>query len=107
MVSKEKNSQKLSESDEEYIYSRPSSEQGELFRAQDIWEQWFPELPLPVASQLNEWLQKMREQNWDGEQMDALFEQALKATKERDPRDIVGWLVKGFREGYIIDPSVL
>ena len=67
---------------------------------------WFPEISLPKAPTLNEWLQKIRDQDWDGEQLDALFDHALKTTKERDPKDIMGWLIKGFREGYIIEPDI-
>jgi len=106
LEAKEPKPQKLSEIDTDYIYSRPTFEQGEIFDAQFAWERWFPDLPLPKAPKLNEWLEGIRRQDRKGSELVALFEHALKTTREKEPRDVVGWLTAGFREGYLIDPGI-
>ena len=107
LVLKDQNSRKATEENQDYIYSQPSAHQWEIFEAMDLWEKWYPNLPLPKASRLNEWLEGIRKHDWGGSDLVTLLEAALKNTKERNPKDVIGWLTKGFREGYIIDPEAL
>jgi hypothetical protein len=104
LVETPKNQNQLGE--EDYIYSRPNLEQGEIFDAQFAWERWFPDRPLPKAAKLNEWLEEIRRRERKGGELLELFEHALKSTREREPRDVVGWLTAGFREGYLIDEGI-
>ena len=92
--------------DLDYIYSQSTFEQGEIFDAQSAWERWFPESPLPKAIKLDELLQGIRQRNRKGSELLQLFEHALKLTREKEPRDVLGWLTAGFREGYLIDEGI-
>lgn len=105
MVLKDTKQEKLKELDEEYIYSRSDQHQTEIFDAIFKWEEWFPDLPLPKAAKLDEWLQEIRSKDsyWKGQELINLFENALRNTRDRKPRDVMGWLTKGFREGYILE----
>ena len=74
----------------------------------DAWERVFPDMSLPLASRLDEWLQGIRDRDsyWKGADLIALFEHALQTTREREPRDVIGWLTAGFREGDLVDPGI-
>jgi hypothetical protein len=108
LVGKAPLTEKLSKPDEAYIYSRPVPEQQEILDAMYAWEQRFPEIPLPTAAKLNEWLQGIRDRDsyWKGTDLIRLFDPALQTTQERKPKDVIGWLTAGFREGYVIDSEI-
>lgn len=92
--------------DQDYIYSRPTLEQGEIFDAQFAWERCFHDQSLPKAAKLNEWLETIRQRDRKGSELLAVFESALQRTREKEPRDVQGWLTAGFREGYLIDEAI-
>ncbi|NKB71918.1 MAG: hypothetical protein GKR89_32990 [Candidatus Latescibacteria bacterium] len=96
------------ESDQDYIYSRPNDEQGDIFKAQDTWEQWFTadELELPRAAQINEWLQTIRDTGLVGDALDEAFGAALRYSKQQEPRDMMGYLIAGFRKGYLVKAAL-
>ena len=108
LVLKDPNPETVKNIDQEYVYTRSTQQQTEIFEAMDAWERVFPDQPLPLAAKLDEWLQGIRERDsyWKGADLVALFEHALQTTREREPRDVIGWLTAGFREGYLVDPGI-
>ena len=101
--------EKISDLDQAYIYSLHPDHQWELLEAMCRWEKVFPEQTLPKASQLGEWLQRIRDRDdyFKGDDLLKLLEHALQSTRERQPDDVIGWLNAGFRKGYAIQPKVL
>ena len=108
LVLKDPNPETVKSIDQEYVYTRSTQQQTEIFEAMNAWERVFPDQSLPLAAKLDEWLQGIRERDsyWKGADLIALFEHALKTTREREPRDVIGWLTAGFREGYLVDPGI-
>jgi len=115
LVSKDsKKEERLSELEREYIYNQSEQHQTEIFDAIDRWEKCFPkvdfpDLERPKASKLDEWLFTIRDKDsdWKGDDVVDHFGDALEIAKkehrkeEKPVKDVIGWLIAGFRQGYI------
>ena len=108
LVLTEIESQKVTDEEHEYIHKLPSEFQSQIYEAMDLWEANFPELPLPKATRLNEWLQGIRESEGSSmaEGVLGIFGKTLRDTREKDPRDVVGWLTAGFKKGYLVEMAL-
>ena len=83
---------------ESYLKSLPKKKVGEIYRAQDAWDEILGPDTRPSASKLNEMLQCMR--GWyRGETLDTKFRWCLSDTKKKRPRDAVAWLISALKHG--------
>ena len=84
--------------EESYLKSLPKKKVGEIYRAQDAWEEILGPDTRPPAAKLNEMLQYMR--GWyRGETLDTKFRWCLSDTKKKRPRDAVAWLISALKHG--------
>ena len=84
--------------EESYLKSLPKKKVGEIYRAQDAWDEILGPDTRPSASKLNEMLQCMR--GWyRGETLDTKFRWCLADTKKKRPRDAVAWLISALKHG--------
>ena len=84
--------------EESYLKSLPKKKVGEIYRAQDAWDEILGPDTRPSASKLNEMLQCMR--GWyRGETLDTKFRWCLADTKKKQPRDAVAWLISALKHG--------
>ena len=71
---------------------------GEIYRAQDAWDEILGPDTRPTAAKLNQMLQYMR--GWyRGENLDVKFRWCLADTKKKRPRDAVAWLISALKHG--------
>ena len=71
---------------------------GEIYRAQDAWNEILGADTRPAAAKLNQMLQYMR--GWyRGENLDVKFRWCLSDTKKKRPRDAVAWLISALKHG--------
>ena len=83
---------------ESYLKSLPKKKVGEIYRAQDAWDEILGPDTRPSAPKLNEMLQYMR--GWyRGETLDTKFRWCLSDTKKKRPRDAVAWLISALKHG--------
>ena len=88
----------LSEIEHAYIYSRPASEQSDIFDAQDAWDEILGRESRPAASKLNEILDLLRELDYRGAILIERFRGCLEKTKPR-AKDPVAWLISALKKG--------
>lgn len=81
-----------------YLKSLPKKKVGEIYRAQDAWDEILGPDTQPTAAKLNQMLQYMR--GWyRGENLDTKFRWCLADTKKKRPRDAVAWLISALKHG--------
>ena len=84
--------------EESYLKSLPGKKVGEIYRAQDAWDEILSPNTRPPAAKLNQMLQYMR--GWyRGENLDVKFRWCLEDTKKKRPRDAVAWLISALKHG--------
>ena len=84
--------------EESYLKSLPGKKVGEIYRAQDAWDEILGPDTRPTAAKLNQMLQYMR--GWyRGENLDVKFRWCLADTKKKRPRDAVAWLISALKHG--------
>ena len=84
--------------EESYLKSLPGKKVGEIYRAQDAWDEILGPDTQPAAAKLNQMLQYMR--GWyRGENLDVKFRWCLADTKKKRPRDAVAWLISALKHG--------
>ena len=84
--------------EESYLKSLPDKKVGEIYRAQDAWDEILGPDTRPTAAKLNQMLQYMR--GWyRGENLDVKFRWCLADTKKKRPRDAVAWLISALKHG--------
>ena len=84
--------------EESYLKSLPKKKVGEIYRAEDAWDEILGPDTRPSASKLNEMLQYMR--GWyRGETLDTKFRWCLSDTQKKRPRDAVAWLISALKHG--------
>ena len=84
--------------EEAYLKSLPSKKVGEIYRAQDAWDEILGPDTRPTAAKLDQMLQYMR--GWyRGENLDVKFRWCLADTKKKRPRDTVAWLISALKHG--------
>ena len=84
--------------EESYLRSLSGKKVGEIYRAQDAWDEILGPDTRPTAAKLNEMLQYMR--GWyRGETLDTKFRWCLSDTKKKRPRDAVAWLISALKHG--------
>ena len=84
--------------EESYLRSLPSKKVGEIYRAQDAWDEILGPNTRPTAAKLNQMLDYMR--GWyRGENLDVKFRWCLSDTKKKRPRDAVAWLISALKHG--------
>ena len=84
--------------EESYLKSLPSKKVGEIYRAQDAWDEILGIDTRPTAAKLNQMLQYMR--GWyRGDTLDTKFRWCLSDTKTKRPRDAVAWLISALKHG--------
>ena len=87
-----------SDLEESYLESLPGKKVGEIYRAQDAWDQILGPDTRPTAAKLNQMLQYMR--GWyRGENLDVKFRWCLSDTKKKQPQDAVAWLISALKHG--------
>ena len=71
---------------------------GEIYRAQEAWDEILGPDTRPTAAKLNQMLEYMR--GWyRGENLDVKFRWCLSHTKKKRPRDAVAWLISALKHG--------
>lgn len=71
---------------------------GEIYRAQDAWDEILGPDTRPAAAKLNQMLQYMR--GWyRGDTLDTKFRWCLSHTKKKRPQDAVAWLISALKHG--------
>ena len=84
--------------EESYLKSLPGKKVGEIYRAQDAWDEILGPDTRPAAAKLNQMLQYMR--GWyRGDTLDTKFRWCLSDTKKKRPRDAVAWLISALKHG--------
>ena len=84
--------------EESYLKSLPNKKVGEIYRAQDAWDEILGPDTRPTAAKLNQMLECMR--GWyRGETLDTKFRWCLSDTKKKQPRDAVAWLISALKHG--------
>ena len=84
--------------EESYLKSLPGKKVGEIYRAQDAWDEILGPDTRPTAAKLNQMLDYMR--GWyRGENLDVKFRWCLADTKKKRPRDAVAWLISALKHG--------
>ena len=84
--------------EESYLKSLPDKKVGEIYRAQDAWDEILGPDSRPTAAKINQMLQYMR--GWyRGETLDTKFRWCLADTKKKRPRDAVAWLISALKHG--------
>ena len=84
--------------EESYLKSLPQKKVGEIYRAQDAWDEILGPDTRPAAAKLNQMLQYMR--GWyRGDTLDTKFRWCLSDTKKKRPRDAVAWLISALKHG--------
>ena len=84
--------------EESYLKSLPNKKVGEIYRAQDAWDEILGADTRPTAAKLNQMLQYMR--GWyRGENLDVKFRWCLEDTRKKRPRDAVAWLISALKHG--------
>ena len=84
--------------EESYLKSLPKKKVGEIYRAQDAWNEILGPDTRPTAAKLNQMLQYMR--GWyRAENLDVKFRWCLADTKKKRPRDAVAWLISALKHG--------
>ena len=84
--------------EESYLKSLPSKKVGEIYRAQDAWDEILGPDTRPTTAKINQMLQYMR--GWyRGETLDTKFRWCLSDTKKKRPRDAVAWLISALKHG--------
>ena len=84
--------------EESYLKSLPGKKVGEIYRAQDAWDEILGANTRPTAAKLDQMLQYMR--GWyRGENLDVKFRWCLADTKKKRPRDAVAWLISALKHG--------
>ena len=84
--------------EESYLKSLSGKKVGEIYRAQDAWDEILGPDTRPTAAKLNQMLQYMR--GWyRGENLDVKFRWCLADTKKKRPRDAVAWLISALKHG--------
>ena len=84
--------------EESYLKSLPGKKVGEIYRAQDAWDEILGPDTRPTAAKLDQMLQYMR--GWyRGDNLDVKFRWCLGDTKEKRPRDAVAWLISALKHG--------
>ena len=84
--------------EESYLKSLPKKKVGEIYRAQDAWNEILGPDTRPTAAKLNQMLQYMR--GWyRGENLDVKFRWCLEDTRKKRPRDAVAWLISALKHG--------
>ncbi len=84
--------------EESYLKSLPDKKVGEIYRAQDAWNEILGPDTRPTAAKLNQMLQYMR--GWyRAENLDVKFRWCLADTKKKRPRDAVAWLISALKHG--------
>ena len=88
----------LSDLEDAYIRSRPSSEQSDIFDAQDAWDEVLDAETRPGTSKLNEMLDYLRALGYRGDVLQEKFRGCLEKTKGR-ANDPVGWMISALKKG--------
>lgn len=84
--------------EESYLKSLPKKKVGEIYRAQDAWDEVLGPDTRPTAAKLNQMLQYMR--GWyRGDNLDVKFRWCLEDTRKKRPRDAVAWLISALKHG--------
>ena len=84
--------------EESYLKSLPQKKVGEIYRAQDAWDEILGSDTRPSVAKLNQMLQYMR--GWyRGDTLDTKFRWCLSDTKKKRPRDAVAWLISALKHG--------
>ena len=84
--------------EESYLKSLPSKKVGEIYHAQDAWDEILGPDTRPTTAKLNQMLQYMR--GWyRGENLDVKFRWCLEDTRKKRPRDAVAWLISALKHG--------
>lgn len=84
--------------EESYLKNLPDKKVGEIYRAQDAWDEILGPDTRPTAAKLNQMLQYMR--GWyRGENLDVKFRWCLEDTRKKRPRDAVAWLISALKHG--------
>ena len=84
--------------EESYLKSLPGKKVGEIYRAQDAWDEILGSDTRPTAAKINQMLQYMR--GWyRGENLNVKFRWCLSHTKKKRPRDAVAWLISALKHG--------
>ena len=84
--------------EQSYLKSLPGKKVGEIYHAQDAWDEILGPNTRPTAAKLNQMLQYMR--GWyRGENLDVKFRWCLADTKKKRPRDAVAWLISALKHG--------
>ena len=84
--------------EESYLKSLPGKKVGEIYRAQDAWDEILGPDTRPTAAKINQMLQYMR--GWyRGENLNVKFRWCLSHTKKKRPRDAVAWLISALKHG--------
>ena len=84
--------------EESYLKSLPSKKVGEIYRAQEAWDEILGPDTRPAAAKLNQMLEYMR--GWyRGDTLDTKFRWCLSHTKKKRPRDAVAWLISALKHG--------
>lgn len=87
-----------SDLEKSYLKSLPKKKVGEIYRAQDAWNEILGPDTRPTAAKLNQMLQYMR--GWyRAENLDVKFRWCLADTKKKQPRDAVAWLISALKHG--------
>ena len=87
-----------SDLEESYLKSLSNKKVGEIYRAQDAWDEILGPDTRPTTAKLNQMLQYMR--GWyRGENLDVKFRWCLADTKKKQPRDAVAWLISALKHG--------
>ena len=87
-----------SDLEKSYLKNLPNKKVGEIYRAQDAWDEILGPDTRPTTAKLNEMLQYMR--GWyRGETLDVKFRWCLADTKKKRPRDAVAWLISALKHG--------
>ena len=87
-----------SDLEKSYLKSLPNKKVGEIYRAQDAWDEILGPDTRPTAAKINQMLEYMR--GWyRGENLDVKFRWCLSHTKKKRPRDAVAWLISALKHG--------
>ena len=84
--------------EESYLKSLPNKKVGEIYRAQEAWDEILGPDTRPTAAKINQMLDYMREW-YRGENLDVKFRWCLSDTKKKRPRDAVAWLISALKHG--------
>ncbi|MXY99221.1 hypothetical protein F4Y93_00730 [Candidatus Poribacteria bacterium] len=84
--------------EQSYLKSLSGKKVGEIYRAQDAWDEILGPDTRPTAAKLNQMLEYMR--GWyRGDTLDTKFRWCLSDTKKKRPRDAVAWLISALKHG--------